>query len=1039
MILPTFYENPQINHVGTMPNRAYYIPASCCVHDLVEKRENSDRFQLLNGEWSFCYFNNLYEIQDKFYERSFSTKEWVKIHVPSVWQNLGYDQHQYTNVDYPFPIDPPYIPHDNPCGVYVHAFEYLPKENAPRAYLNFEGVDSCFYVWLNGQFVGYSQVSHSTSEFDVTDFIVEGKNALAVLVLKWCDGSYLEDQDKLRYSGIFRDVYLLTRPENHIRDYFITTSLNAGCSVVRVCLAYNGDVIPTNVQILNADGKQVARGSITTITDNSEFACQSCAVIDEPVLWNPEKPYLYTLLLETPNEVIVDRIGIREICVKENRIYLNGQPIIFRGVNRHDCNPITGPVISIDHMKQDLLMIKAHNFNAVRSSHYPNAPVFYQLCDQYGFLVVDEADVESHGAVQRFFVESMTVEQRAEKWGELFADNPEWCEAIVDRVQRCVHRDKNRPSVVCWSMGNESGYGCCFEKALTWTKSFDSSRLTHYEGAQYHSKKRKNDFSNIDLYSDMYPSISRMQEYVDSDPDKPFIMCEYSHAMGNGPGDMEDYWQFIHSHEAMCGGFVWEWCDHAVYKGKAINGKDMYWYGGDHGEYPHFGNFCIDGLVFPDRTPHTGLLECKNVNRPVRVIGYDSVAGILTIHNYLDFVSANEYLTIVYELTCDGELVDSGVLENIPKLLPHREAQINLKLEIPEKGRCYLKLKYFLKEASELLPAGHPLGFDEMELKNVDNRNQTAKQMWNSGCAVNDSLEVNEGERYISVCSNSFVYTYDKCKGFFTKMTFKGHDLLNAPMDFNIWRAPVDNDRNLKHQWMAAQYDRAVTRAYRTSWAANNEEIHIFSELSISAKIVQKMMDVTVEWVVCKNGAVTVSVAANRNADFPQLPRFGVRIFLPKCFEQISYYGLGPTENYCDKKNAVYHGLFRSTVSELHEDYVRPQENGAHGDCDFIVLENNDLRLAIVGQEPFSFNVSHYTQEELTCKAHNYELEECDSTVLCLDYRQNGIGSNSCGPILMKKYWLDDIRMEYKIRFVIEEKQMLRHLGLHDSKTNITI
>ena len=1021
MIVPAHYEDLHMHHLGTMPNRSYYIPASERMDDLVEHREHSDRFQLLCGNWKFKYCKSIHEFEELFFEQGYDASNWDTIPVPSVWQNHGYDQHQYTNIKYPFPADPPYVPYDNPCGAYICDFEYAVNPEAPKAYLNFEGVDSCFYVWMNGQYIGYSEVSHSTSEFDVTANIQEGHNKLAVLVLKWCDGSYLEDQDKFRTTGIFRDVYLLKRPEECIRDYFTTMQIMDDRAEVRIRFAYEGGAVATKVKLLDAVGETVAEDDVTAF-DGGAYTFQSLLTVYHPILWNPEEPYLYTLILETPNEVIVDRVGLREIHIENNQVYLNGNVIKFRGVNRHDSDPVTGPVISVDHMKRDLKMIKEYNFNSIRTSHYPNAPMFYQLCDQYGFLVIDEADHESHGASELYCSENDVWANHVEKWNEPFADNPEFMEATLDRTQRCVQRDKNRPCVICWSMGNESAYGCCFESALAWTKHFDPARLTHYESAQYRSRKRKYDFSNIDLYSNMYPSLETLQEYVDSKPDKPYLMCEYAHAMGNGPGDLEDYWWFIQSNEVMCGAFVWEWCDHAVYAGKADNGKEKYLYGGDHGEYPHDGNFCVDGLVYPDRRPHTGLMEFKNVHRPVRVTSFDQNRQTISLHNYMDFVSLDDYLTISYEVNCDGEIVCTGEIEKVPAIMPHSDGTVAIKIEVPAKGRCYLKVNYALKHATELLPAGFALGFDEIKLNNSDERNQKALSIWKAKEATEASIRVEEGNRYLTISAANFSYQYDKFTGMFSKMTFEGKQLLDKPMDLNIWRAPTDNDRKLKLHWMAARYDRAVTRAYRTHFVAADSEVRIHSDVSISALSIQRFMDIEADWTVSVNGVVTVNLLVKRNMEFPELPRFGLRLFLPKELENVAYYGLGPMENYVDKRHAAYHSLFTDTVTGLHEDYIRPQENGAHGDCDYVVLESEALRLTCVTPEEFSFNASHYTAEELTHKAHNFELEESGSTVLCLDYKQNGIGSNSCGPVLIEKYRLVDETIDFTIRIMPETK-----------------
>ena len=1023
MIVPACYEDLHTSHVGCTPNRSYFIPASVRMDDLVEHREKSDRFQLLNGNWKFRYCENIHEFEELFFESGYDARTWDRIPVPSVWQNHGYDNHQYTNIHYPFPADPPYVPYENPCGAYIHKFSYLHNGDSPCTFLNFEGVDSCFYVWLNGQYLGYSEVSHSTSEFDVSKVIKAGVNTLAVLVLKWCDGSYLEDQDKFRTSGIFRDVYLIKRPKNCVRDYFVTNSLSEENASIRIRMAYNGEFTDTKCKLYDSDNNLICEANAESLENGGAYSHVAVMNVSKPTLWNPEQPYLYTLLIESEGEVITDRVGIREISIKDNQVYLNGSPIKFRGVNRHDSDPVTGPVISVEHMKRDLEIIKKHNFNAIRTSHYPNAPMFYQLCDQYGFMVIDEADHESHGAAELYCSENDRWEDHVEHWNEPFADNPEFLEATVDRTQRCVQRDKNRPCVLAWSMGNESAYGCCFEAALAWTKHFDPARLTHYESAQYRSRKRKYDFSNIDLYSDMYPPIERLQNYVDSNPDKPFLMCEYSHAMGNGPGDLEDYWQFIQAHDEMCGGFVWEFCDHSVYAGEAENGKPKYLYGGDHGEYPHDGNFCVDGLVYPDRKPHTGLMEYKNIHRPARVTAYDQKSGLLTLHNYMDFVSLNDYVDITWTLSCDGETVSAGTLEKVPAIQPHAEGSTVLNLAVPDKGRCFLKINYSLKNPSELLPKGFELGFDEIALENVDGRNQKALQMWRVKPDVENSISVEETERYITVSASGFRYVYDKFKGSFKEMDYKCLPILDRPMELNIWRAPTDNDRKLKLHWMAAHYDRAVTRAYRTHYVAADSEIRIHSDVSIAALSVQKFMDIEIDWTVSVSGAVTANILVKRNMEFPELPRFGLRLFLPWSLENVSYYGLGPMENYTDKRSAAYHGLFEDTVTNMHEDYIKPQENGAHGDCDYVSLENQIMRLTVIGPEGFSFNASHYTQEELTNKAHSFELEECGSTVLCLDYKQNGIGSNSCGPVLIDKYRFTDENIDFTVRIVPEIKK----------------
>ena len=1007
MIVPRYYENLSVLHENTMPARAYYIPASRRMDNLVEHREESDRMQLLNGTWKFQYFNSIYDIQDSFFEKNYDTENFDEIQVPSVWQMAGYDTHQYTNIRYPFPFDPPYVPQDIPCGAYVHTFEYSRDEKAPKSFLNFEGVDSCFYVWINGSYIGYSQVSHMTSEFDVTDVLQDGTNTVAVLVMKWCDGSYLEDQDKFRMSGIFRDVYILKRPKQAISDYHIKTRIEDMLAKVEIEMKFYS---PLNVKISIEDrnGAVVALGSI---------AEEGTAVLEiaSPELWNTENPYLYKLILETENEVIVDHIALRKIEIKDQVIYLNGQKIKFRGVNRHDSDPVTGFTINPEQITTDLTLMKQHNFNAIRSSHYPNAPFFYEMCDKYGFMVIDEADIEAHGPFMIYRKED-TDYNRFKRWNEKIADDPAWEEAIVDRVKRMVERDKNRFCIVMWSMGNESAYGCNFEKALEWTKNFDPDRITQYESARYRNYDETYDYSNLDVYSRMYPALSEIQEYLDKDGSKPFLLVEYCHSMGNGPGDFEDYFQMIQDNDKMCGGFVWEWCDHAIAHGTAENGKTIYAYGGDHGEEIHDGNFCMDGLVYPDRTVHTGLLEYKNVYRPARVISYNKESGELVLHNYMDFDDLKDYAKISYELTQDGLVISKGKLAEV-SVAPHSEGKTNLKVNVPENGKCYLKLIYHLKKEMPLLEENHILGFDEIEVSQKDAKCQLAEK-WLEKTATDSELQVNEDDTQIHIKGREFSYTIDRRTALFTEMKFAGREYLNHPMELNIWRAPTDNDMYIKAEWKKAHYDKAYTRAYTTEVVQGKHGVKIVSHASVVAETVQKILDVTITWKIDATGKIDADIEATKDGEFPDLPRFGVRMFLDKKLSDARYFGMGPQESYRDKHQAASHGLYRANVSDLHEDYIRPQENGSHYDCGYVELNNSRYGIAAFSGSTFSFNASYYTQEELEKKTHNYELTESDSVVLCVDYALNGIGSNSCGPVVLDQYRFNDVLFRFQFTLV---------------------
>ena len=1021
MIVPRHYEDLGVLHENTLPPRAYYVPASSPT-DPGPVRQDSDRFQLLSGQWLMRYLPSVHDLTEPFWEtgtqdatESARPEGFAPVPVPSTWQHLGYDHHQYTNVRYPIPFDPPRVPQDNPCGAYVRDFDYIPDPAAPSTYLTFEGVDSCFYVWLNGTYVGYSQVSHASAEFDVTELVRPGANRLAVLVLKWCDGTYLEDQDKFRTSGIFRDVYLLSRPAAVLFDYVTTTSLgpvagtgfDAGPStaLIKIQGAYRGGPVPTSVELVDHDGAVVAAGELEPFAGDDGYTHRTRLNVEAPYLWSAEDPYLYTLVITTPDEVITDRVGIREVEVSDAVVRLNGHPITLRGVNRHDSDPATGPVVDLEHMLWDLRLMKEHNINAVRSSHYPNDPRFYQLCDEHGFYVMSEADNESHGTQSRFLADP-SWDNQVEHWNEPIADNPEWTEATVDRMRLCVHREKNRPSIISWSAGNECSYGCTLEAALFWVKDFDPTRLTHYESSYYRDSKRRYDYSCIDLYSRMYPAIEEIRDYLDSDPDKPFILVEYCHAMGNGPGDLEDYWEIIRADERMCGGFVWEWCDHAVAAGTSPDGRPVHLYGGDHGEAVHDGNFCVDGLVSPDRVPHPGLAELKNVQRPARVVDYDQDEGLLTIRNDLDHTDLAHYARISYEVLRDGVVVAHEELDLVEPVPPHTSIMLRCAPDVPATGRCHLLVIYRLAQDQPLLAADHVLGFDEVPLRNADGRTRRVAALADHPSRGGQVAVRREGTR-IDVGAAGLRCVLDKRTGLPVSLAVDGRQLLDRPVELNVWRAPTDNDRNVRLEWERARYHQAVARAYGVEVDEAPGWVAVHADVALVAPSVQPALRGQLTWVVTDDGVLGLSLRMRRTLGFPSLPRLGLRLFLPRSMDRVDYYGLGPQESYADKRRASYHGAFSADVADLHEDYTRPQENGSHADCNEVTLSGGGLSLTAASQAPFSFNASRYTQEELTARRRNTDLVPCGSTVLCLDAAMAGIGSNSCGPALRPRYRVD--------------------------------
>lgn len=996
-----YHENPAALHIGAQPSRAYYLP---------QGPEGQSRLISLNGEWSFRYFPAFAQALD---ENGCLDPEATRdtIPVPACWQNHGYDRHMYTNIRYPFPVDPPYVPDENPCGLY-HRHACLEKREGQRYFLNFEGVDSCFYLWVNGEFVGYSQVSHSTSEFEVTGMLATGDNTFTVLVLKWCDGSYLEDQDKLRMSGIFRDVYLLQRPSAFLRDFFVKESFAEDFSQASLTVELEPEgAIALSAQLYTPDnvlvGEQAFQGSEGSLTFQ----------VGNPILWNAEQPLLYTLRLSTGEEVIEQLVGLRKIEVKDGVVLLNGRAIKFRGVNRHDSDPVTGSTISKEQAGLDLLLMKQHNINAIRTSHYPNAPWFMELCSRLGFYVIGEADLESHGFALKLGAYSL------ENYADA-ADDPQFKEAIVDRSQRNVIRDKNQAAAVVWSLGNESGWGENLEAAGRWVKEYDPSRLLHYENFLTYHTGRVPDFSMLDLYSRMYSptepqdmpwpgkevTIDGYFNGCELDENlhgrrMPFIQCEYIHAMGNGPGDAEDYQQLIMKYDGFCGGFVWEWCDHAVYGGQTPDNRPIYRYGGDFGEFPHDGNFCMDGLVYPDRRPHTGLLEFKNCIRPIRA--RQTAPNRFILHNYLDFTNAEDYIALGYEACKNGEPVCAGKLK-MPAIAPHEEAEITLE-GLPEGGLSTVTFFYTAKEDGPFFAAGHELGFDQLILSDEEQP---------LPAPAPGQVSIAETRAKIVVSASGFRYEFDKSLGNFSQLSYRNKALITRPIEWNVYRAPTDNDQYVNPKWTEAGYHRHTVKVYSCSAQQGGQgEAVIRCRLGIAALTIARFVEVDAVWTVDETGRIAGSLQCRRDSRFPFLPRFGLRLFMPNTFDQAEYFGYGPYESYMDKRQASRLGIFAAPVDSLTEHYLKPQENGSHYGCRWAKLSDGTFTLTAAGPKGFSMNASPYTQEELAEKKHDYELVPCGETVFCVDYKMSGLGSNSCGPALLPKYRLEEEEFSFKFSF----------------------
>ncbi|AUS98598.1 glycoside hydrolase family 2 [Clostridium thermosuccinogenes] len=992
-----YWENPDILHVNCEKPHAYFIPYENEAKAKKGIRGNSKYFKSLNGSWKFKYHDSVHMVEDGFYAENFDASGWDDLKVPSNWQMHGYDKPHYTNVNYPYPCDPPYVPDSNPAGLYIRDFIIKEADNKDL-YLVFEGVDSCFYVWVNGRFVGYSQVSHMTSEFNISEYVKPGNNRLAVMVLKWCDGSYLEDQDMWRLSGIFREVYLLARNKAHISDIFVKTELNSTYTegTLKCELELAGSASSDIRVVLKDIHGDVLYDKATPFASSTSVEIK----VQNPDLWSAEAPNLYELYLYLEDEVILQKVGFREIKVKDSAILLNGKAIKFKGVNRHDSHPELGHTTPLYHMKNDLLIMKRHNINAIRTSHYPNDPRFLELCDELGFYVIDEADLETHGAGSAGNIDMISRDPRFEK-------------AYLDRMQRMVERDKNHPCVCFWSLGNESGFGENHIKMAQWAKSRDKSRLIHYEGATNEWGKNDLDNSCIDVYSRMYPPISEMKDLVENreSEKRPYILCEYCHAMGNGPGDLKDYWDLMYSNPRYAGGFVWEWTDHAV-KTKTPDGIEYYAYGGDFGDKPNDGNFCMDGLVYPDRTPHTGLLELKNVIAPVRTEAIDLCKGEIKVTNLYYFTNLSQ-LVLNWKVEKDGEIIDRGEVEDLD-IAPQESMTITLPYEYPAKadGRYFLTVYYTQNVDTEWAEKGYEVAFQQFELPTG-----RVEKAVISKSAMPD-INVEKTEKEIIISGSDFRYVFDQVLGSFTRMEYNGVPLISSAPKFNVWRAPTDNDRNIVHKWREEGYDRLGSKIYGIQITSQDDKhITICSEFSLAGYIKKPVLRGKAYWTVYGSGDILLDTQMEVREGIPYLPRFGLQIVMPEGNELVEYFGYGPHESYIDKHRSTWKSRFESTVDGMHENYLMPQENGSHYATEWAVVTNKlGMGLLFIGMDDFSFNASHYTPEDLTDAMHPHELKRRDETIVHIDYMNSGVGSNSCGPELLPQYRLSQKEINFKVR-----------------------
>lgn len=980
-----FHKSLDVLHYNCEEPHAYFVPYHNAKTAERDNRAESRYFKSLCGEWDFHFFSSALDLVD--FTKENVSLSYDKVPVPMSWQYMtenGYDVPNYTNVVYPFPCDPPHVPDHNPCGLYHRTFTVNNDAKGKEVFINFEGVDSCFYLYVNNVFVGYSQVAHMTSEFNITSYLMEGANDLKVLVFKWCDGSYLECQDKWRTSGIIREVYLLYRDPVRINDIFIKTKLENEFqkATLTADITKSGD-IPYFWALLDAKSNLVASGSQKIFAE-----------IEAPHLWSDEDPYLYTLMITSGSEYICQKVGFRDYTVKDGVILINGKAVKLKGVNRHDSHPYLGSATPMESMIGDVLIMKQNNVNTVRTSHYPNDPRFASLCDKYGLYMVDETDLETHGMYETGN-------------GAYTTDHPDWEEAYIDRARRMVERDKNHASILMWSLGNESDYGENHRQMARWIRCRDTSRLIHYEGCNrgHHREELAKGEMLLDVESRMYESPQGMRDYLANEGNiLPFFQCEYCHAMGNGPGDLAEYWEVIRSNDRFAGGCIWEMLDHSVALSDSML-KPKFTYGGDFGDAPNDGNFCVDGLVYPDRRLHTGMLEAKKIYAPLLITAENTANGVFRLRNYRYFTTLSD-ITITYTIERNGKAILSGALP-VSTLAPCSESAYCV--EIPENltGRVFITFTARLSDNTAYAESNHELCSYQFEIPTEEDEITPSVKT--------NPLYVEENDRYITVSVGETVYTFDRYQGILTKITDNGKELLTEPMIPTVWRAPIDNDRNVMHHWRGRGYHRAFTKLYSISDVTIDEdEIYFTAELALGGFINRPILKTFITYTVKATGELQVAQKVTVDKDYPFLPRYGMKIVMPEHSEQMAYFGMGPMEAYADKHLAARMGLYKKTVSDNFEPYVKPQENSAHVGTEWAsVWSYAGHGLLFASDATFTFNAQHYSAEMLTETRHNYELVPDRRTFVYIDYKQSGCGSNSCGPSLAEKYRFSEKEFEF--------------------------
>ena len=945
----------------------------------------------LNGEWDFKYVDAP-ELSPEGFEQSGACEGWDKIDVPSVWQLRGYDKMHYTDVLYPFPVNPPHVPDENPTGIYKKTVVLDEQWMEKDTVLKFHGVDSAFDVWVNGKHVGFGKVSRLPSEFDITGFVKTGENDITVRVYKWSDGTYLEDQDMWWLSGIYRDVELINEEKNAVLDLRVNGTLDDsyknGFFTAGITMKQAGTNLGWK---LSYKGKTVLEGEL--VSEGKDICIE--AEIPEVHTWTAETPELYEFTVMTENQEVTVRCGFRKIEIKDKNFRVNNQVILLNGINHHDYNPREGRRVTREQMESDIRLMKQYNINAVRCSHYPANEYFYDLCDEYGLYVINEADLECHGFE---WVENYT-------W---ITDDETWKDAYVDRSVRMVKRDRNHPSIIMWSMGNESAFGCNFRSAAEAIRELDDTRLVHYEG----------DFEAevTDVYSTMYTRLKGLKEIAEYQikGDKPHVMCEYGHAMGNGPGGLKAYQDMYRKYKRLQGGFLWEWYDHGIYTEE--KDKKYYKYGGNYGDFPTNGNFCIDGILMPDRTPSPGMEEYKQIIAPVEITAVEGSMNKLQIRNYYDFLNLDT-TTLYWEVKAEDQTIQDGTVEGL-SVVPHEGKIITLPItafELQENTDYYLNLTVCQKEERNYAPAGY-------EIKKV----QIPMQIRKDGFSVRetaDKLQVTEGQGGLTVENSRVTAKFSTVFGKLISFGKDGKEYLTEGPRMNVYRATIDNDMYKKEDWMNKYFiQKPVEETEYVSCLKEDDKVIVQIGTFFSCYNQSWGFECDYTYTVYSCGQMKVEIqgkAVQRGKLEPAfLPRIGVIMKGNKNFQKAMWYGMGPGESYVDSKAASIMGIYENTVDGMMTDYVFPQENGHHEQVKWFRIGDGKDGLLCKMEEKLGLNLANYTDESLEKAQHPFEIEKADDVIIHLDYRQSGLGSNSCGEEQLEenKVKLQDFAMAFTVQ-----------------------